>query len=190
MSIPERFYRIARNKFHELRERIEEMDTDALAREEQRFQNSTSRSNSRQDALKELNSVNGEASPQPNRFPVATPDLHGVRPSQQLRTPEEIRRGAPTANSPQQEYDPLTPHYRLLGLEPGADFSTVQTTYHTLLTRCDPSRFPVGTTEAFEAEKIRLRLQQTFQVLKDALDPVSRRFDILEIDTPTPPANS
>jgi hypothetical protein len=190
MSIPERFYRIARSKFHELRDRIEDMDARALEAEERREVQSSQRRNFRDEALRELNSSAGDEMAR-KAAPVNAPDLGGVRPA--MRTPDEIRQGVPAgsarnaSHANQTEYDPLTPHYRLLGLESGADFMAVQAAYHRLLARCDASRFPVGTTEAREAEQIRTRLEETFKVLKDALDPVSRRFDILEIDSPSTP---
>lgn len=191
MSIPERFYRIARHKFHELKDRIDQMDSEALDYSEQ----SDSRGRKpHEEALRELNASNqpGGTIPQ-NRTSTNTPDLGGLR--SQMRSPDEIRRGVPANSGTQNtQYpmpeDPLTPHYRLLGLEPGVDFVAVQVAYQNLVVRCDPSRFPVGTEEAREAEKIRLRLETTYHLLKEALDPISRRFDILELDNQTPPSAS
>ncbi len=195
MSIPERFYRIARHKFHELKDRIEQMDSEALDYTEQQSSTSSQRRSSHEEALRELNKAGSDGEPvnQKNRFPATPPDLGGVRP--QMRSPDEIRRGVPAGSSANNRSvpetpDPLLPHYRLLGLEPGVDFVAVQGAYHRLIIRCDPNRFPVGTDEAREAEKIRLRLEETYHALKEALDPVSRRFDILELDNPTPPSAS
>ncbi len=190
MSIPERFYRIARSKYHDLRDRIDDMDLEAEEREALREQTTTNRRESRRDAVRELGESPGDA--QLRAAKVNAPDLGGLQP--RMRTPEEIRRGA-SANTNSSssnaqtnvEADPLTPHYRLLGIEVGSDFQTAQAAYQRLLSRCDASRFPVGSPEAQDAERIRERLEETFHALKDALDPISRRFDILELDeSPTP----
>lgn len=183
MSIPERFYRLARNKFHDLRERFDDLDVEAQEREALREQMTENRRSSRRDAQRELSESPGDA--QLRATKVNAPDLGGIQP--RMRTPEEIRRGAPasapSASNAQTEAqdDPLAPHYRLLGIEVGSDFQTAQAAYQRLLARCDANRFPEGSAEAQDAEKIRERLEETFRVLKDALDPVSRRFDILEL---------
>lgn len=183
MSIPERFYRIARGKFNELRDRMDDLDAETQEREAQREQTIATRRQSRQDAARELGESPGDS--QLKAAKVHAPDLGGIQP--RMRTPEEIRKGTPASpnssmSQTNTEYDPLTPHYNLLGIEVGSDFQTAQAAYQRLLLRCDVSRFPVGSPEAQDAQRIRERLEETFHALKDALDPVSRRFDILELD--------
>jgi hypothetical protein len=197
MSIPQRFYRIARYKLSELKERFDRMDEEARVdweadQKRRHGQYST-------DARRELDdAVEGSPSPPaaaaPER-PAATP---GPLPR---RTPDEIARGvrppapspAPRATVPSQTAGPVPPdpllyHYRLLGVEPGSDFTAVQGAYNRLAARCDSSRFPAGSKEEREARQIRERLEGAFQALRDALDPTARRFDLLEFDdAPKPP---
>ena len=104
------------------------------------------------------------------------------------RTPEEISRGSlpqtappPAANTAAvSQSDPLLYHYRLLGVEQGADFVTIQAAYNKLAARCDPSRFPAGSSEEHEAQEIRKRLEASYQALRDVLDPTARRFVLIE----------
>ncbi len=185
MSLPERFSRIVRHKFHEIKDRISDMDAEAEEYDLKQLQTAQDRRHSRQDAVRELDDLHGE--PRKPASSTIAPDLGNIQP--RMRTPEEIRRGTPAGSgspTPQAavENDPLLPHYRLLGVEVGSDFQTVQAAYQRLYTRCEPSRFPEGSQEANDAEAIRTRLEETFRALKEVLDPVSRRFDILELDEP------
>ncbi len=83
--------------------------------------------------------------------------------------------------------DPLDYHYRMLGLEVGADFSEVQTAYNGLAARTDPGRFPAVSAEAKELDDIRKRLEASYRALRDALDSTAHRFGLLEFDAA--PAN-
>jgi hypothetical protein len=181
MSIPERLYRLAKGKIGEIREMFDgqesdEIDPELLAR--------VQRSQARKTARQELeDAVEGEPSVQPAR---AATSPRSSTPA--LRTPDEIRgaaigtggtaRGSAAVQGVQ---DPLAVHYQLLGLEPGADYPTVQAVYEKLLSRCKPDRFPAGSPEAVEAHDIQNRLEATYKVLREALDPTARRFDMLEI---------
>jgi hypothetical protein len=82
--------------------------------------------------------------------------------------------------------DPLAYHYKLLGVEPGADFAVVQAEYNKLAARAEPSRFPAGSPEERQAQELRKRLDDSFKLLREALDPTARRFDLLEFDQPSP----
>jgi hypothetical protein len=73
-------------------------------------------------------------------------------------------------------------HYRVLGLEDGADFAAVQSTYNKLAARCDPTRFPEGTEDRKMAEGIKNRVDAAYQSLRDALDSTAGRFDKLELE--------
>jgi hypothetical protein len=181
MGIPERFYRIAKTKLGEIRDRIETLDEEMKSRAEEKERQRVERGTSRDQAAQELNdALSPGAGVQVSPRPANPPDLGGLRP----RTPDQIARGvmpsqgAGATASP----DPLLPHYRLLGVEPGSDFTTVQAAHSRLAARCDPSRFPEGSADAKEAEHIRKRLEETYNALRDALDATARRFDLLEID--------
>ncbi|HEV2474628.1 MAG TPA: hypothetical protein VGS41_18270 [Chthonomonadales bacterium] len=179
MSIPERLYRIARFKLTELKDRLDRMDEEAAAGKELEAR----RREMRAEASRELD----ELGPTLPAAPVSPPTY-----SSRLRTPEEIASGVGRSSAPSvpatqaQPVDPVTYHYRLLGVDPGSDFATVQASYHRLAARCDSSRFPEGSPEANDARQIRERLEASYQVLRDALDPRSRRFDLLEFDAPSP----
>src|SRR5689334_16256264 len=125
MSIPERLYRLARGKIGEIKEMFdgsedEEIDPELLAR----VQRAQARKNARTELEDALN-VDGDST---YRSPVSVPP---ARAASTPRTPEQIRGGssAPMNSSPNSNADPLAPHYRLLGLEPGTDYATVQAVY-------------------------------------------------------------
>lgn len=185
MSIPERFYRIAKHKFSEIRDRVDRWDEEAQEAETDTLRKAETRS----DARSELKDALHTATPaKSDKFPPAQAST--------LRTPDEIRRAAaPMASSPAQmmntsasmsdaQSDLLTFHYRLLGVEPGTEFTEVQAAYNKLAARCDPARFSAHSAEAQEAERIRKRLEDSYKVLRDALDATARRFDLLEFDMP------
>jgi len=177
MSIPERLYRLARGKIGEIKDMFdgsedEEIDPELLAR----VQRAQARKSARTE-LEDAMNVDGNA---PYRSPIsAAPARAAAAP----RTPEQIRGGSstPVNTSPDPALEQLAPHYRLLGLEPGTDFATVQAVYEKLLSRCSPDRFTPGSPEALEAQDIEHKLQATYKVLREALDPTARRFDMLEI---------
>lgn len=171
MSIPERFYRIAKHKFSEIKDRVDRWDEEAQAAELAELRKPDARAELK-EALRNPTPAKAESTPAPT--------------ASSVRSPEEIRRTAtPTAStSTGVGTDLLAAHYRLLGVEPGADFAEVQAAYNKLAARCDPARFPANSTEAREAELIRKRLEDSYKALRDALDSTARRFDLLEFDTP------
>ncbi len=187
MSIPDRLFRLAKGKIGEIREMFdnqdEEIDPELIARIE--------RSQARKSAKDELSdALDGTVPAKPSTSYTATPvrpsptyTAPPVRPSSGLRSPEEIRGGSPmqTNNVNPGDDDRLADHYRLLGLEPGSDYATVQAVYEKLLSRCLPDRFPAGSPEALEAKDIQARLEATYKVLREELDPTARRFEMLEI---------
>jgi len=176
MSIPERLYRLAKGKIGEIREMFdnqdEELDPELLAR--------IQRSQARKSAREELSDAL-EGIPPANASPAYSSPP--ARAASALRTPAEIRAGTAAQANPSNTAtaDKLAEHYRLLGLEPGADYATVQAVYEKLLSRCKPDRFPAGSPEALEAQDIENRLEATYKVLREELDPTARRFDMLEI---------
>ncbi len=176
MSIPERFYRIAKHKFSEIRDRVDRWDEEAEEAETAKLRKAETRTDSQRELKDALRS------PTPTKSD-AVPPAHAST----LRSPDEIRRGAtPTpANTPMGLPDPLVFHYNLLGVEPGTEFTEVQAAYNRLAARCDPARFPAQSTEAQEVERIRKRLEESYKVLRDALDATARRFDLLEFDSPS-----
>ncbi len=183
MSIPERLFRLAKGKAGELREYFDHLgENDELSSEEEA---KLVRSQQKKTARKELE----EAIESPFTPTLASSSqVERSRPASRPRTPEEISgvfsgsaasRNVAASN---QVADPLAPHYRLLGLESGSDYSTVQSVYEKLEERCRPDRFTAGSPEAKELEDIRTKLETAFHALRAALDPTARRFDLLEIE--------
>jgi hypothetical protein len=194
-SIPERLARIVRHKFNEVKEHIERLDEEAqleLETEQKRLQ-------SRADARRELNdSVNTPRAFDPETRASSDSAPASTSSGTRLRSPEEIAGGlrsvgqpvsTPSAAATAAQHDPLLYHYRLLGVEPGGDFPTVQAAYNRLAARCDPARFPAGSQEEQEAKQIRDRLETSYKALREALDPTARRFGMLDFDSPKPPTS-
>jgi hypothetical protein len=189
MSIPQRLARIVRHKFNEVKDHIERLDEEASQRELEEQQRRLQRSDARSDARNELNdALNGTRA-----FPSTTPtsgSSSAAGPSgTRLRSPQEIAAGArtgaqPAATSAPPVSDNLLYHYRLLGVEPGSDFTTVQAAYNRLAARCDPARFPAGSQEEQEAKQIRERLETSYRALREALDLTFSRFNMLDFGPP------
>jgi hypothetical protein len=186
MSIPDKFGRIVKHKLGELKDWFDQVDEERDAREEAEQR----RKRGRTDARRELEDALGAPLP-----PTAPRGDRAAAPPASLprRTPEEIARGqqsggaAPAAAGGAAVVDALDYHYRLLGLEPGADFAAVQAAYNKLAARSDPSRFAAGSQDESLAREIRKRLDVSYQALRDVLDMTARRFDLLEFDAPAAP---
>lgn len=71
--------------------------------------------------------------------------------------------------------------YKVLGVEPGADFLSVQKAYQDLRQRASPDRFPAGSKEQDAARSIQKRIDSAFMMLSNVLAPASDRFGRLEI---------
>ncbi len=78
------------------------------------------------------------------------------------------------------QVNPLAHHYKVLGIEEGADLSAVVTAYQKLIARCAPDRFPENSEEQKVVSEIQKRVDASYQALRDALDPTAGRFDKLE----------
>lgn len=200
MSIPDRFLRIAKHKLGELKDWFDQIDEEREARADQEVERKRSRDEARQE-LDDSASVyvppsGGTAPEQRPAIPIQPPPM---------RAPEEIARGSrpdysgtgrasysastpptarPSTSTQPGPPDPLEFHYRLLGLESGADFASVEMAYNRLAARCEPARFPAGSQDERTARDLRQRLDSSFKILRDTLDTTVRRFDLLEFDTP------
>ena len=211
MSIPDRFARIARHKFNEIKDRIDQWDTEAEERADAKTRRQSDAKSEAGRASRELD----DSLTEPRAFPKENGESGASRPAP--RTPAEIARGVGNPNreplnSPASGSGPLGKtlangssggaggnggnngagtqegdasldyHYRLLGVEPGDDFGAVQESYKKLAARCEPSRFPAGSKEAQDVEAIRKKLDASFEILRDALDVTARRFGLLDFD--------
>ncbi|HLH79140.1 MAG TPA: hypothetical protein VKV29_02520 [Chthonomonas sp.] len=156
MSLSNRLYRIARSKLNELKEwfdRVEEERTSDPLRSPEEL------------AAEELDSALHSSAP-----------VSPASSSSSARPPQK-------AASPAPETDPLYYHYRLLGLQPGADLTAVQAAYKRYAERANPARFPPGSPEEAVARDLRRKLDLSYKTLCEALDPTLRRFELLEFDT-------
>ena len=80
------------------------------------------------------------------------------------------------------EVDPKDWARRILGVGPGADFVEIRTTFERLHSRSDPSKFPVGSSEANQASEIHITVQKAYAILSESFDSTEKRFKSLEID--------
>ena len=206
MSIPDRFYRIAKHKLGEVKDWFDKVDED-----EETEADAQRRTPPRPDARRELNDA--LSSPPPATNPNAP---RGNPSSVPLNAPRpEARNTSPYGNPPAYnggaygggsgyntpppggantttggyQPDPLDYHYKLLGLQAGADFGTVQAAYNKLAARSDPARFPAGSAEQQQAQQIRQRLDASYKQLRDTLDSTASRFNLLEFDDVPKPRN-
>ena len=173
MSIPERIYKISKAYLGQVRDRI---DAELAERE--------------LDA-----SLRGANAPDKED---ASPDAMMRRAEQRIaamRRDIEERNGAgttaagggtatappPVAVTPE-DADPNARDFRVMGVPVGSDFSGVQAAYEKLARRCDPRRFPDGSTEQQEAQRILDRVNASYEALKRRLDPMQNRFGKLELE--------
>lgn len=208
MSIPDRFYRIAKHKMVEIKDWFDKVDEeeDTIASERLRT------AGERTDAHREL----ADAMEAPPSAPSASSSRQASAPSAPRSSSSAIPLNPPRMNSLSSTYagtrisrppsevnatasssaaqsiqapDPLEFHYKRLGVETGSDFASVQYAYNRLAARSDSARFPAGSEEEKECLEIRQRLEASFKILREALDQTARRFDLLEFD-PLPPASN
>jgi len=160
MSLSRRVRNIAKTQINALKEHMERVDRE--------YEDSVLEKRAERDAREELS------------------DPADLRPAR--RSPEEIATGratrstssVPASITPVAAASPLAVHYRILGLEDGADLSSVEAAYNKLVARCAPDRFPEA-DERQAAEEIFKRVDAAYTALRDALDPTAGRFDKLEL---------
>lgn len=165
MSWSQRLRNIYKSQINALKERLDRIDAEAEMEAAER--------RARRDAEAELR------------------DESDIRPA--LRSPEEIARGGTPRSTPSSvppattaapaTINPLARHYRILGLEEGADFTAVETAYARLVASASNlcRQAPEGSEERRAAEEILKRVEASFNALRDALDPTAGRFDKLEL---------
>jgi hypothetical protein len=183
MSIPDRFYRIAKYKLREIKERWDDLDMRYVESETGQRKPADARRESERE-LDDIDDARVISAPPPLRTPEQIAPAIAPTAPRSAQSTGYARPSAPPPSAPAQSQasspDPLAYHYRLLGVEVGADFSVVQSAYNRLAARSDPARFPAGSEDARTAESIRARLDASYAALRDALDPTARRFDLLE----------
>ena len=86
----------------------------------------------------------------------------------------------PAAKEANVSENTLAFHFKVLGLEEGADLPAVNSAYNKLMERCDPDRFVADSEEQKLVIDIRDRVKKSYVALRDAIDPTAGRFDKLE----------
>ena len=114
-------------------------------------------------------------------------DPTDIRPTR--RSPEEIARGAQPSSSRTESAAPvqkveenvLAPHYRRLEIPVGSDLATVETAYEKMRNLIAELGKSGGTEQQQKADEILKRYTESYEILRDALDPTAGRFDKLEL---------
>lgn len=162
-DVPGRLYRIGKAYLDAAKGRLSEIDAQA--------QEELSKSLNRDDLVIPAPPVYNTASDPMERAAAKIAALRGQSAARQ--------EAAPPSQAPQT--DPVQTAYKILGVAPGSDWPTVQQTVNKLRERGAPSNFPDGSQEQTDAKAILERVEEAYQVLRNALDPTEGRFDRLEI---------
>lgn len=118
-------------------------------------------------------------------------DPTDIRPVR--RSPEEIARGVPAAprsdthssvslpQSAPAEENSLAGHYRRLEIAPGSDLSAVEAAYEKIRNLIGELGKSGGAEQQQKAEELLKRYTESYEILRDSLDPTAGRFDKLEL---------
>ncbi len=116
-------------------------------------------------------------------------DPTDIRPTR--RSPEEIAKGTPAQGSrgesasstpsPILEENVLAAHYRRLEIPFGSDLSTVESAYEKMRNLIAELGKSGGAEQQQKADEILKRYTESYEILRDALDPTAGRFDKLEL---------
>lgn len=169
MSVPDRIYNIAKSYLDAARGRLDEIDTSAIAELEGALAPGGSVSMSDDPmarAAAKIASTNSQAAAwREQRMPVSYSPVQASTPVAEAAIPS----------------DPVATAYKVIGVAPGSDIDAVTVAVAGLRERAAPSRFPEGSLERLEAERIQQRVDQAFTVLQNALGAPTTRFDRLEL---------
>jgi len=168
MSLSRRLRNIAKTQINALKDRLDKADEEADFNDAAR--------QAEVDAANELND------PADIRLARRSPDEIATGTKSKPSPPPVARPPAAPASS-SGTVGPLTIHYRRLGVEDGADLSAVEEAYGKLRDSCQriKDRVPKDSEELKSAEEILKRVDDSYNTLRDALDPTAGRFDKLEL---------
>jgi len=193
MSLSRRIRNIALSQISAIQDRLNRIDAEAALEAERKIEQKRMERDARDElddpaAIKPVMRSPEDIAAGVVRQPASSRPESGNRPSAYIgQPPISPAPSTPTAfgGSPASQLDSarqLHLHYKVLGLEDGADFASVQSTYNKLASRCDPTRFAEGTEDRKMAEGIKKRVDAAYQALRDVLDSTSGRFDKLELE--------
>jgi hypothetical protein len=184
VGIPERIYRISKAYLNQIKDRIDDKLTDAERELDGDDRDDVVNMPTRDDTSPDAMMRRAEARIASARRELESrTELRGDVPQGPVTAPPAAT--TPAASKPAgtaTETDPNQSEYRLMGVPVGSDLVTVQAAYEKLARRCDPRRFPDGSTEQKEAELILKRINAAFEILKKRLDPTESRFGKLELE--------
>lgn len=176
MSIPERLFKISKAYLGQVRDRI---DSELAERE-------------LEASLREANGPDRDDAGSDAMMRRAEERIAAMRREIDARNTASGRGGAASAPAPDaatlapttatMEADPNAKDFRVMGVPVGSDLSTVEAAYEKLARRCDPRRFPDGSSEQQEAERILAKVNVSYEALKTRLDPMQNRFGKLELE--------
>ena len=190
MSIPERVFNLGKTYIHRVKDRI---DAELTEREQAMSELDTRPGDDRPTTRRADTSESGyDSSPDAlmrraeeriaaaRRVADSQADLARALDASRSSDPAPASRS--TTTNPATETDPNASDYRVLGLPVAADLSAVQAAYEMLTRRCDPRRFPDGSQEQKDAERILTRVNTAYEALRKRLDPTENRFGKLEFE--------
>ncbi|NSW80136.1 MAG: hypothetical protein HPY54_14010 [Chthonomonadetes bacterium] len=154
MGITRRIKRIAKAYLRSARQRLDDLEAELARRE-----------------LEEALQPGGGLRDEPPRLdPVTSAD----QPASPSRAGEvSIQPDTPAVDLPA--------CYRLLGLPEDATLEQLETTYHNLMKRADPSRFPEGSEERKRAESIQEKIQLAYRKIREQIDPTFARVSRIDL---------
>lgn len=91
---------------------------------------------------------------------------------------------APAISALQQpsKVDTVAKSRGVLGVQEKSSIEEIYKAYMSLIDRCNPSRFPDGSQEAFRANQIRIRVLEAYRTLTDHVDTTELRFRSIDLD--------
>ena len=93
---------------------------------------------------------------------------------------ESNRKDAP--NNPTSTLSALDQARIVLGVSKSSSLTDIHKAYLSLIDRCNPTRFPDRSQEAFRATQIRIKVLEAYRVLTAQADSIDLRFQSIEID--------
>jgi hypothetical protein len=172
MGIADRLYNIAKGHLDRARETWDQIDS-AAQRELDEYTGRADMSafDRAQAKIAALDAQRNVA--QPVNLPPSQRPLRQAPPAPVESAPQQTASGRPLAT--------IQAAYQIIGVPPGSDFETVCNAYQQLIDRAQPNRFPEGSAEQAEAQRIERRIKAAYMMLADELSPADDRFDRLEL---------
>ncbi len=191
MGIPNRLYNIAKSQLDKAVERWQEIDTKAQQEIDSYMAShtDTNQQSSWERALSKINAGAAESELRPasakidDKELLPQPDLAALEAKVAASGTLQNASPAPQLNptQAQERTRALIGAYKMLGLEPGANWTAVRDSYNSLRERASPDRFAANTPEQETAVNIQRRIDAAYMMISGALAPSGDRFDRLEL---------